>query len=117
MRRIEPGMERQLARQPGGDHLVLMGGEAMAVEDERQVAVEKRTGGGVEHHPVRARRVVARPDRAVMAEGREEDGPTVEPRRGADEGDQYKLLPARREHRTLPRGKGPGRVSLRPPYG
>src|SRR5260370_7459019 len=95
MRRIEPGMERQLARQPGGEHLVLMGGEAMAVEDERQVAVEKRAGGGVEHHPVRARRVVARPDRAVMAEGREEDGPTVEPRRGAAEGDHYNLLPPR----------------------
>src|SRR5260221_4641719 len=116
MRRIEPGMERQLARQPGGEHLVLMGGEAMAVEDERQVAVEKRTGEGVKHHPVRARRVGARPDRAVMAEGREEDGPTVEPRRGADEGDQYKLLPARRDHRSLLRGNAPERSSLRPLY-
>ena len=85
-------MKRQRLRQPAREGLVQVGGEPVAVENQRQVTVDKGARRAVIDHPVV--REVAREIGNVNAGGKE-------PIQAANQPDNAKAQPAWRPHPGL----------------
>ncbi len=86
MRRIDPRVERQGPGEPVREVAVEHGGEARAIEEEREIAGKRRARRLPEHHEIEAGRVAARADQAVVREAQREQRPAINPGQPAHDG-------------------------------